>query len=132
MINESPAINWSGMLRAIVSAGARHRALENFKQSEIKMENSPQQPTAAGSLKQPTKINQVERMTCEIRQVVEEMEQRLQLVVDRLDGTRPTEAHQETAVDMPGILGSINSQQDKTRRDLDRCLGWLNEIEQLV
>ena len=96
------------------------------------MENSIQPSTAGATLKQPTKISNVERMTCEIRQVVEELEQRMQNIVDRLDGSRPTEARGETVDDPPGVLGAIQGQQDKTRRDLDRCLGWLNEIEQLV
>jgi hypothetical protein len=98
------------------------------------MSNTLQPPVhvTAGSDKQSTRIDLVENMAQQIHRGVSEIENRLHAIVERLDGPRPPESVPELPADQPGIFGSIDGRQSQTRMDIDRCVAWLDEIEQLV
>ncbi len=87
----------------------------------------------AGSAARPApRIDQVFINARETNEYLKEIEQRLHSMIERLDGSRPTDVRNETAPDQPGALGALAGVQEETRDNLERIGRWLNELESLV
>lgn len=91
---------------------------------------------AAGHAEAPsqqTRILVLADQAQEIRNAATDLETRLQSIVDRLDGPRPTAASgADKMVDAPGIMSTIQGFQGEARESLGRSFAWLDELERLV
>jgi hypothetical protein len=97
-----------------------------------RLANVPVGQTLGGGQRQASRIDLVNNTAGNICEVVGDLQNRLRKVVDRIDGSRPMSEEEACDVDAPGIFGEIESRHRATQRDLERCLGWISELERLL
>ena len=103
------------------------------------MENSVPQANPAGARLATTgptsgdrRIDIIDDRGGNILQLSLELHNRLQSLVDRLDGSRPNKGEEACEVDPPGTLGRIDQKQQNTIATLQAALAWTSELEGLV
>ena len=80
----------------------------------------------------PSRIDMVNNTAGHIAEVVRCMHDRLSNIAARIDGPRPHQEETKTEVDSPGVFGEIEAKQRITLYDLERCSGWIIELERVL
>ena len=88
--------------------------------------------TLGAGQRSPSRIDMVNNTAGNICEVVGDLQNRLRMVVDRIDGSRPTMEEEACDVDAHGVFGEIESRHRATQRDLERCMGWICELERIL